>query len=257
MCDEGPRTCEPRDGRALCPASAELPGAVHAGAWGLARAVRAEAQLPLRCLDGSVRAALGRGSSLTEPEAVLRAHADVVPRLTAARSTLEGPFRLHFHARGAVSNLFLEPQPACAPLNAAEVLLRVRAVGLNFRDVLNVLGEYPGDPGPPGADCAGVVTAVGAAVAHVRPGDAAFGLAHAALAHTARAAAPLLARMPPSLSFEEASTLPIVWSTVHVSLEIAAVRAGQRAPGERGAGEGLCVIGTSPRRRLLDPTTRR
>ena len=37
-------------------------------------------------------------------------------------------------------------------------------MGLNFRDVLNVLGMYPGDPGPPGADCAGVVTAVGAGV---------------------------------------------------------------------------------------------
>ena len=38
-------------------------------------------------------------------------------------------------------------------------LLRVHAVGLNFRDVLNVLGEYPGDPGPPGGDCAGAVVA--------------------------------------------------------------------------------------------------
>ena len=40
----------------------------------------------------------------------------------------------------------------------------VRAVGLNFRDVLNVLGMYPGDPGPPGGDCAGIVTAVGEGV---------------------------------------------------------------------------------------------
>ena len=29
-----------------------------------------------------------------------------------------------------------------------------RAWGLNFRDVLNVLGMYPGDPGDPGGDCA-------------------------------------------------------------------------------------------------------
>lgn len=36
------------------------------------------------------------------------------------------------------------------------------AVGLNFRDVLNILGMYPGDPGEPGGDCAGVVAAVGA-----------------------------------------------------------------------------------------------
>lgn len=40
----------------------------------------------------------------------------------------------------------------------------MRAVGLNFRDVLNILGMYPGNPGDPGGDCAGVVSAVG-------PGD--------------------------------------------------------------------------------------
>ena len=39
--------------------------------------------------------------------------------------------------------------------------ISVRAHGLNFKDVLNVLGMYPGDPGPPGLDCAGVVTAIG------------------------------------------------------------------------------------------------
>jgi len=65
--------------------------------------------------------------------------------------------RLHFHARGAISNLFVEPLLESPHLGgASEVLLCVRAVGLNFRDVLNVLGEYPGDPGPPGSDVAGV-----------------------------------------------------------------------------------------------------
>lgn len=37
----------------------------------------------------------------------------------------------------------------------------MRAVGLNFRDVLNILGMYPGDPGPPGGDCAGIVSEIG------------------------------------------------------------------------------------------------
>ena len=44
-----------------------------------------------------------------------------------------------------------------------QVLLTVRAIGLNFRDVLNVLGVYPGrDPGEPGGDVAGIIAAVGA-----------------------------------------------------------------------------------------------
>lgn len=37
----------------------------------------------------------------------------------------------------------------------------MRAVGLNFRDVLNILSMYPGDPGDPGGDCAGIVAAIG------------------------------------------------------------------------------------------------
>ena len=41
------------------------------------------------------------------------------------------------------------------PLNT--LLLEVCSVGLNFRDVLNVLGAYPGDPGPPGSDVSGIV----------------------------------------------------------------------------------------------------
>ena len=39
--------------------------------------------------------------------------------------------------------------------------MAVRAVGLNFRDVLNILGMYPGNPGPPGGDCAGIVSEIG------------------------------------------------------------------------------------------------
>ena len=46
----------------------------------------------------------------------------------------------------------------------------VKAVGLNFRDVLNVLGMYPGDPGPPGADYAGIVMQAGNGVMHVQQG---------------------------------------------------------------------------------------
>ncbi len=51
-------------------------------------------------------------------------------------------------------------------LGPHEVALRVTSVGLNFRDVLNVLGMYPGDPGDPGGDCAGIVTAAGGSALH-------------------------------------------------------------------------------------------
>jgi NADPH:quinone reductase-like Zn-dependent oxidoreductase len=81
--------------------------------------------------------------------------------------------------RGALTNLAAVPVDAARP-GPGEVIVTVRAVGINFRDVLNVLGMYPGDPGPPGADSAGVVLAVGAGVTYLQPGDAVFGLQHLA-----------------------------------------------------------------------------
>ena len=59
-------------------------GAAQAGAWGLARSARVEAQLPLHCADGSAKVALECGSMRTEPEMVLREAACLVPRLGAA-----------------------------------------------------------------------------------------------------------------------------------------------------------------------------
>ena len=68
-----------------------------------------------------------------------------------------------------------------AALKPHEVLVAVKAVGINFRDVLNVLGMYPGDPGPPGSDCAGIVMHAGAS-SGFQPGDDSVPLLQAAAA---------------------------------------------------------------------------
>ena len=139
------------------------------------------------------------------------------------------PRALHFHSRGAISNLFLECCPL-PPLGDAEVLLHVRAVGLNFRDVLNVLGEYPGDPGPPGGDAAGMVRE-----APLLP-QSTFGLGHAPLASVAIAATPFVANKPSALSFEQACTLPVTWSTTHAAVERAGLCAGHSMVVQAAAG---------------------
>jgi NADPH:quinone reductase-like Zn-dependent oxidoreductase len=84
--------------------------------------------------------------------------------------------------RGSLASLASQPLDAsAAKMKPSDVLVAVKAVGINFRDVLNVLGMYPGDPGAPGGDCAGVIIAAGAGVSHLRPGDAVFGLAGGSL----------------------------------------------------------------------------
>ena len=198
----------------------------HAGPWGLARSARVEASPLLVCIDAAPASALACGSPLTEPEVVLDRAGCSAARLVSAPPSSSGLMRLHFHARGAISNLFIEPQPDMEPPADDEVLLRVRGVGLNFRDVLNVLGEYPGNPGPPGGDTAGTISEASAS-APDSVGSAVLGVAHAPLASVARAAALLLARKPTTLGFEQACTLPVTWSTTHVAVERAALRSDQ------------------------------
>ena len=206
-----------------------------AGPWGLGRSARMEVPLSrIGCIDvASAQACEWQpaawrrmlvhviSGATAEPEHSCTTAHTHVPRLTVAPPSSPSSLRLHLHARGAISNLIVEPLPASiesCDLIVDEARLLVHAVSLNFRDVLNVLGEYPGDPGPPGGDCAGVVAATGDGVAHLCAGDLAFGLAHAPLASAALSHALLLSRRVRSLSFEQACTLPIVWSTVHVAL---------------------------------------
>ena len=91
-------------------------------------------------------------------------HASRLLPLAAVKSpALSGPYQLLPCPRGSLTNLKPVGAPPMTP-GRGQVLMEVYAVGINFRDVLNVLGMYPGDPGPPGADCAGVVVAMGAGV---------------------------------------------------------------------------------------------
>src|ERR671918_479547 len=55
-----------------------------------------------------------------------------------------------------------------------EILIRVRAAGVNFADILTRIGLYPDAPRPPlvvGYEVAGVVAAVGPGVTQPHEGD--------------------------------------------------------------------------------------
>ena len=159
-------------------------------------------------------------------------------------------FQLRPHPRGSLANLVPVPFDSSAvQLKAGEVLLQVMAVGLNFRDVLNVLGMYPGDPGPPGADCAGVIMAAGAAQTdHASPGftvgDAVFGIAPGSVGSCVVTSASNLVPMPAHLGFHEAATVPTVMVTGQVALlQAAQVSAGDTVLVHAAAGGvGLAAI---------------
>ncbi|MBR0678675.1 SDR family NAD(P)-dependent oxidoreductase, partial [Roseomonas alkaliterrae] len=130
--------------------------------------------------------------------------------------------------------------PAPGP---GEVRLRVTAAGLNFRDLLWAQGLLPeealldGFAGPGlGMECAGVVEEAGPGVA-LRPGQAVFGFAPAALATHALTRAEALVPLPPGLAPEAAATIPVAFLTAAYALEtLARIRPGERVLIHGGAG---------------------
>ncbi|HEX5829925.1 MAG TPA: NAD(P)H-quinone oxidoreductase [Gemmatimonadaceae bacterium] len=123
------------------------------------------------------------------------------------------------------------PDPVPAP---GEVLVRVRAAGLNRADLLQRRGRYPAPADAPadipGLEFAGEVAALGAGVTGWRLGDRVFGLAGGGaqaelLAVHQRALAPV----PERLSWAEAAAVPEAFVTAWDALvDQAALLAGER-----------------------------
>ncbi|MEQ1860228.1 MAG: SDR family NAD(P)-dependent oxidoreductase [Chthoniobacteraceae bacterium] len=180
-----------------------------------------------------------------EREIAFRGEARYVQRLSRGRPVTEQtldptvPLRLVSRERGHLDTLHFAPfaLPPCGP---GEVLINVRAAGMNFRDVLKALALYPGEAPDArifGDEVGGVVAAVGAGVTHVKPGDRVFGLAVFGLATQTLARGGDVRLIPDGLSFEEAATLPVVFMTSwHALKNVARVRAGECVLVHAGAG---------------------
>jgi NADPH:quinone reductase-like Zn-dependent oxidoreductase/short-subunit dehydrogenase/acyl carrier protein len=167
-----------------------------------------------------------------EDQIVLRSDHRLVARLThfkaPAPAPAAHPYRLTFTERGSLDNLRFAPLERREP-GPNEVEVEILATGLNFRDVLNVLGMYPGDPGPPGLECAGIVTAVGEGVTNLNPGDPVLGIVPQAFNDYGITSANVVVRKPSDMSFAEAATIPIAYLTAYYGLHhLAGMQAGER-----------------------------
>lgn len=115
---------------------------------------------------------------------------------------------------------------------AGWVRLRVKAVGLNFADILNVRGEYltrARVPFVPGMEFAGVVDAVGQGVTGLEVGQLVAALGGTgAFAEYACVPAAAVIPVPANLSAPEAAALPVSYYTAYFSLKTL----GNAKPGE-------------------------
>ncbi|MBQ1074903.1 SDR family NAD(P)-dependent oxidoreductase [Micromonospora sp. C31] len=210
----------------------------NAGVWGLVRAARAEhPDRPLRLVDlgAGVDPALLAGAlaGTDEPEIALRGDQILVPRLVPVDAgtaltapPTDGPWRVEIAERGSFDALRVVAVDRAA-LEPGAVRVRVRAAGVNFRDVLNALDVVHAPA--LGLECAGEVVAVGADVTRLRVGQRVTGLAVGAFGTEVDVDARLLVPLPDGLDFAEAATLPLAYLTAHHAL---VTRAGLR-PGQR------------------------
>jgi NADPH2:quinone reductase len=122
-----------------------------------------------------------------------------------------------------------DPQP-----RGGEVVVRVRAAGLNAADWRQAEGFYPAPPGwpadTPGLEVAGEVESVADGVTHVAVGDRVMALIGGG-GHAERVAIPanLLTQVPDFMSWEQAAAFPETFSTAWDALvSQAGMKAGDR-----------------------------
>jgi NADPH2:quinone reductase len=135
------------------------------------------------------------------------------------------------HTVGGEAPLRLEERPAPVP-GPGSVLLRVGAAGVNYADLVQRRGHYPGGPQPPyipGFEAAGVIEAVGDGVPASRVGERVMGVVPAgAYAEVTTAEAGTLLPVPEAWSFEEAAAFPVVTLTAyHVLHTVARLQPGE------------------------------
>jgi amino acid adenylation domain-containing protein len=131
--------------------------------------------------------------------------------------------RVTITGSGSIADLRLSNQIASAP-KAHEVQISIKASSVMLADLLCARGLYPTMPPypfTPGFEVAGTVAQAGGDVADFQPGDRVCGLTGAALgghAELVNVDPRLLVRMPETLSFSDACTLPVSFLTARYAL---------------------------------------
>ncbi|BAT61788.1 alcohol dehydrogenase [Variibacter gotjawalensis] len=121
-----------------------------------------------------------------------------------------------------------------------QVVVGIKAVGLNFFDILQIAGKYqikPPFPFSPGAEIAGVVESVGEGVTSLKKGDRVMGsVGHNGARERLAVSADQVYKIPDALEFDRAAALIITYGTTYYALK-------DRA--RLQPGESLAVLGAA------------
>ncbi len=229
------RNAQPVEGTTVSPITGAL--------LGLVRVVQNEHQeLGCRMIDlgasleeiPALTAELRRGD---EEEVALRSDRRYVPRLSRVSpkpkilSGADMPFRLETVKPGVFDHIAFRKMDRPSP-KAGEVEVEILAAGLNFRDVMKVLGIYPIEEAVDhllGDEFSGCITAIGEGVTSLQVGDEVLGISPGGFAKFLILPSVFVARKPANITFEEAATIPVTFLTAHYALhDLARIQPGEK-----------------------------
>ncbi|KAL6872001.1 putative polyketide synthase [Trichoderma novae-zelandiae] len=144
----------------------------------------------------------------------------------AASVHLDSPKKLEIARMGQLQTLqWVEGE--AVTLQDDQVEIEPRAVGMNFKDVLVAMGIVEGYQPGLGIECSGVIRRVGNVVKGLSPGDRVMTIGHGCFTTSFISDASLVVKIPDSLSFEEAATVPCVYATaIHALINLGGLTEG-------------------------------
>ena len=129
----------------------------------------------------------------------------------------EHAVKLEIGQRGLLNTLRWVQYPL-DPLGPDDVLVDPRCGGINFKDILVTMGIVDDEGAGLGLEGSGIVRAVGTNVTHLKPGDRYMTMGITNMSTRKVGPAEHFVKIPDALSFEDAATMPCVYSTVIYSL---------------------------------------
>ncbi|KAK9415512.1 putative Polyketide synthase [Seiridium unicorne] len=138
--------------------------------------------------------------------------------------------RLYAEQVGSIESLhYHEIAPKPETLDGDRVEIKVEAAGVNFKDVAITLGLIPENEHLLGGEGSGVVTRVAPGVSNVKLGQRVAFFERGSFGNTITTTTKLLQRIPDTMTFVEAATIPCAFMTsMHCLFNLGGVKAGDR-----------------------------
>ncbi|KAH7327102.1 beta-ketoacyl synthase domain-containing protein [Rhexocercosporidium sp. MPI-PUGE-AT-0058] len=129
----------------------------------------------------------------------------------------ERSLKIAIETPGALDTLyFTDDLVVGTPLPDCEVEIEVKATSMNFKDIMISMGQLSSKY--IGVECAGIISAIGSKVTDLRIGDRVCAMSEGAYSTYTRCLGTSAQKISDSMSFEDASTIPVIYCTAYYSL---------------------------------------